>query len=163
MIAPVGLLGLFGSSDHLGINVEFPGQFDYPGSGFGQAENFKPVAHIVNLVHFLIGRSGGALDFLEKSRDGKKIVLHVMDLCAKAQAFGLPSARTVHEAKNVLVEFFNDPLDHGQVGPGRTEQRFPDRKSRLRQGIRHAVRSAVNVLTVGLRIECLWVLIPVMG
>ena len=112
MIAPVCLLGLFGSSHYLGVNVEFPGQFDYPGSGFGQAENFKPVAHIVNLVHFLIGRSGGILDFLEKSRDGKKIILHVMDLRSKAQAFRLSPARVVNEPKNVLVEFFNDPLDH---------------------------------------------------
>ena len=163
MVGPVCLLGLFGSSNDLGFDVEFSGQFDELGCDLGQTENFETVSHVVNLVHFLIGRSGGALDFLEKSRDGKKVVLHVMDLRAKAQAFGLPSARAVHEPKNVLIEFFNDSLAHGQVGPGRTKQGFPDRKSRLRQGIRHAVRAAVNILTVGLRIECLWVLIPVMG
>ena len=129
MIAPVGLLGFFGSSNHLPIDAETLSQIDYLGSGFRQAENFKPVAHIVNLVHFLITCPGDPLDFLEKCRDGEKVVLYVMNTGAKAEAFGLPSSGAVNKAKNVLIQFFNDTLDHGKVGSGRAKQCLADRES----------------------------------
>ena len=121
MIAPVGPLGFLSFPDHLGINGEFLGQLDHLGCSFSLAEYLQAVAHIVNLVHFLISCPGGPLDFLEKGRDGKKVVLYVMYTGAKAQAFGLPSTGAVHQAKNVLIQFFNDPFDDGQVGSGGTE------------------------------------------
>ena len=129
MITPIRLLGFLGFSNHLPIDAEISRQSDHLGRSFRLAEHLQAVAHIVNLVHFLVTCPGGPLDFLEKGRDGKKVVLYVMNTGAKAQAFGLPSTRAVNQSKNVFPQFFNDTLDHGQVGPGGTEQRLADRKS----------------------------------
>ena len=79
---------------------------------------------------------------------------------AKAQAFGLPSSRTVHQSKNLSIQFFDHSFDDGKISPGGTEQRFADRKIRPGQGVFHPVRSAVNVAGVGLRIEGFGIIVP---
>ncbi len=159
VVLAVCALGGFGAADDLRRDAEGLALRDDGIGGFGLAEDFHPVAHVVDAEHFLVAGAAGLLDGLEDWRNGQEVVLDVVHPGAEANALGLAAAGAVHHAVDAVAVFGEQLLDDGRVGAGGAEQGVAYGHVGLGQRVVHLVGAAVKILLVGGEVDGLRVLL----
>ena len=97
------VIAAFGSTDDLSLDLKGFCSIDDRFDMLVGNVDFHPLAHIENLVHFLVACLRSCLDGIEHRGHSKQLILDVVHVLSEFQALGKGASRAMDEAFNLSL------------------------------------------------------------